>query len=90
MLVKGATGVILGQRFNSLAPGSFECNFRWVISKLILVTDDWSISCEIALGWMLPDFTDGKQSGTKPNLVAIIGHKFGNHLCLATKIGSQC
>ena len=30
------------------------------------------------------------QSGTKPNLVAkILATKFGDHLALATKIGSQ-
>ena len=33
---------------NSLAPGKFEWNFRYVISKQILVIDGWGISCEIA------------------------------------------
>ena len=40
------------QRFNSLAPGRFYWHFRWVIFMLILVTDDWCISCEIAIRWM--------------------------------------
>ena len=34
---------------NSLAPGIFEWSFKQVIFKLILVIDDWDISCEIAL-----------------------------------------
>ena len=36
-----------GSHFNSLAPGKFEWNFRYVIFKQILVTDSWGISCEI-------------------------------------------
>ena len=43
---------------NSLAPGEFEWNFRYVIFKQVLVIDGWGISCEIALMWMLLDFTD--------------------------------
>ena len=39
---------------NSLAPGRFKLNFREVISKLSLVIDGWSISCEIAHRWMPP------------------------------------
>ena len=42
---------------NSLAPGKFEWNFRYVIFKQILVIDGWGISCEIALVWMSLDFT---------------------------------
>ena len=42
----------------SLAPGKFECNFRHVIFKQILVIHGWGISCEIALIWMSLDFTD--------------------------------
>ena len=34
---------------NSLAPLRFKLNCRWVISKLILVVNDWCISCETAL-----------------------------------------
>ena len=47
---------------NSLAPGKFEWNFRHVIFKQILVTDDWGISCEIALIWMSLDFTDDQST----------------------------
>ena len=47
-------------RFNSLAPGKFEWNFRYVIFKQILVIDGWGISSEIALIWMSLDFTDDK------------------------------
>ena len=36
-------------KFNSLAPGKFEGNYRYVIFKQILVIDGWGISCEIAL-----------------------------------------
>ena len=48
--------------FNSLAPGKFEWNFRYVIFKWILVTDGWGISCEIALIWMSLDFTDDQST----------------------------
>ena len=34
---------------NSLTPGKFEWNFRYVIFKRILVIAGWGISCEIAL-----------------------------------------
>ena len=44
-------------RFNSLAPGKFEWNFRYVIFKWILVIAGWSISCEIALIRMSLEFT---------------------------------
>ena len=47
---------------NSLAPGKFEWNFRYIIFKWILVIDGWSISCEIALIWMLLDFTDDQST----------------------------
>ena len=43
---------------NSLAPGKFEWNFRYINFKPILVIVGWDISCEIALIWMLLDFTD--------------------------------
>ena len=42
----------VGQTFNSLTLGRFWWYFRWVIFVLILVIDDWFISCEIAIRWM--------------------------------------
>ena len=48
--------------FNSLAPGEFGWNFRYVIFKWILVIDGWNISCEIALIWMSLDFTDDQSA----------------------------
>ena len=48
--------------FNSLAPGKFEWNFGYVIFKWILVIDGWGICCEIALIWMLLDFTDDQST----------------------------
>ena len=47
---------------NSLAPGRFKVNFRWVIFKLILVLDGWCISCETALIWMSLDHTYDKST----------------------------
>ena len=58
ILVKGRGRV----EFNSLAPGKFEWNFRFVIFKQILVIDGWGISCEIALIWMSLDFTDDQST----------------------------
>ena len=46
----------------SLAPGKFECNFRHVIFKQILVIDGWGICCEIALLWISLDFTDDQST----------------------------
>ena len=40
---------------NSLSPGKFQRNVRWVIFKLILVINGWVISCEIVLRWILLD-----------------------------------
>ena len=48
--------------FNSLAPGTFENNFREIIFKLILVIDGLGISREIALRWMLLDLADDKSA----------------------------
>ena len=48
----------LPQWINSLAPGKFEWNFRYVIFKWILVIDGWGISWEITLIWMSLDFTN--------------------------------
>ena len=49
-------------RINSLAPGRFRVNFRWVIFKLILVVNGWGISCEIALIWISLDHTYDKST----------------------------
>ena len=45
----------INQCLNSLAPGNFEWNFRYVIFKRVLVIDGWGISCEIGLIWMSLD-----------------------------------
>ena len=47
---------------NSLAPGSFQWNLRKIIFKLILVTDGYEISSEIALRWRSLDFSDDKST----------------------------
>ena len=47
---------------NSLAPGKFELNFRYVIFKWNLAIDGWGIFCEIAPIWMLLDFTDDQST----------------------------
>ena len=47
---------------NSLAPGRFEWYFRYLIFQIILVADDWGISCEIALKWMSFVLTDDKSA----------------------------
>ena len=49
-------------KFNTLAPGKFEWNSRYVIFKWILVIDGWGISCEIALIWMSLDLTDDQST----------------------------
>ena len=59
---KRRTGLAELPRFNSLAPGKSRWNFRYVIFKRILVIDGWRISCEIALIWMLLDFTDDQST----------------------------
>ena len=51
-----------GISFNSLAHGRFQRHFSKVIFQLILVIDDWSISCKIVLKWMPMDLTDGKST----------------------------
>ena len=48
--------------FNSLAPGKFEWNLRYVLLKWILVIDDWGISREIGLIWVSLDFTDDQST----------------------------
>ena len=49
-------------RVNSLAPGKFEWNFRYLIFQIISMNDGWGISCELALGWMSLDLTDDKST----------------------------
>ena len=46
----GSTNVLGGVALNSVAPGRLERIY--VIFKVILIIDDWGISCEIALRWM--------------------------------------
>ena len=48
--------------FNSLAPGKFEWNFRYLISQIISLIDGWVISSELALRWMSLDLTDDKST----------------------------
>ena len=48
-------------RLNSLASGRCDCNFKFVIFKLIPWIDILSISCEIAIRWMPLDLP-GDQS----------------------------
>ena len=43
---------------NSMVPGKFQWNFRYVIFKWILVID----ACEIALIWMSLDLTDDQST----------------------------
>ena len=45
---------------NSLAPGKFELNFRYLIFQIISVIDGWGISCEFALRWMSLHLADDK------------------------------
>ena len=47
---------------NSLAPGKFEWNFRYLIFQIISVIDGWVISCELALRWMSLNLTDDKST----------------------------
>ena len=54
--------IIPSSHANSLAPGGFELNFRWVIFKLIVVVHGWGISCETALIWMSLDHTYDKST----------------------------
>ena len=48
--------------FNSLVPGRFKVNFRWIIFKLILGVNGWGISCETALIWVSLDHTYDKST----------------------------
>ena len=48
--------------FNSLVPGKFEWNYRYIIFKRILVIDVSGISSEISLIWMSLDSTDDQST----------------------------
>ena len=48
--------------FNSLFPGKFKWNLRYVVFKRNLVIGGWGISCEIALIGMSLDFTDDQST----------------------------
>ena len=45
-----------------LRPGRFVYIFRQVIFKLILLINDWGISCETVPKWMSLDLNDGKST----------------------------
>ena len=49
-------------KFDSLAPGKIEWNYRYVIFKQISVINGWGISCEIALIQMSLDFIDDQST----------------------------
>ena len=49
-------------RFNSLSPGRYGCNLKWVILKLIWRIDILKVSCQIALMWMQQHFTDDQST----------------------------
>ena len=51
-------GVCLQYTNLSISAWKFGCNFQYVILKLILVIDDVSTYCKIALTWMPQDLTD--------------------------------
>ena len=53
---------MLLDRFNSLVPGKFEWNFRYLVIPIISVIDGWGIPCELALRWMSLDLTDYKST----------------------------
>ena len=52
------------KNINSLAPGKFECNFRfrYLILQIISVIDGWGISCELALRLTSLNLTDDKST----------------------------
>ena len=54
--------MMVSGNLNSLTPGRFKVNFRWVIFKLILVVNGWGISCETALIWVSLDHTYDKST----------------------------
>ena len=60
-IVTGDNEVVNPTALNSLDPGKFEWNFRYVIFERIWVIDIWGIYCRIALIWIPLGFT-GDQS----------------------------
>ena len=62
ILCKMAAILFQPQCVNSLAPGRFQINFRYVIFKLTSVNGGWGISYKIALRWMPLDLTDDKST----------------------------
>ena len=57
-----AMGCCLTWYFNSLWPGRFKWNFRWVLFKSITVIDGWDTCCEIALRRMSLDPINDKST----------------------------
>ena len=49
-------------KLNSLAPGRFEWNFKYLILQIISVIDGLVISCELAIRRMSLDLTDEKST----------------------------
>ena len=58
----GTRMVVPTMVINSLAPGKFELNFRYLIFQIISVIDGWVISCELDLRWMSLNLTDDKST----------------------------
>ena len=56
------TSTIFCNKFNSLAPGKFEWNFKYVIFQGNLMIDGWGIACELTLRWMSLNLTDDKST----------------------------
>ena len=50
------------KQINSLAPGKFEWNFRYLILQIISVIDGWVITYELAIRWMSLNFTHDKST----------------------------
>ena len=51
-----------GLLFNSLAPGKFEWNFRYLTFQIISVIDGWIIAFELALRWMSLNLMDDEST----------------------------
>ena len=62
-------------QINSLAPGTFERNFRYFIFKLILVIDGWVITTKISPRYMSVDLTDDKSTYGSCNGLVPSGNK---------------
>ena len=61
-------GTVIMLSINSLAPGRFESNFRWEISKFILVFGDLGISCE----WICHQMNISRPTNDKSILVQVM------------------